>query len=158
MSVIEFNGEAIDIGAAEPPPPLFRVIARGALSLIGDDKEIRPCEHPRFILDDGMLTVTCGECKQRVEPYAALRTYATWWIALERKRADAEHAEWSRLVQAIREMAKRRMFSDAERETIRRNSWAYGKGSLQEMRELHAELTKRIHRAKQARRAAARSV
>lgn len=131
--------------------PVFKIV-RGPLGLLNDNVGVRPCDHHSFILDDKWNTVTCSECKAKVDPYSALRAYASWYEKLQRKRENAEHAEWSLLAKSIREMLKRRCFTDEERETMKRQTHLYGLGSLKGIRTLHEEVTERVRLSKRENR------
>lgn len=131
----------------DQPPPLR--IVRGPLGLLSnDDTCVRPCEHPRFILDDEWKTVTCGECRQLVDAYSALRMYAKWYQRIRREHEDTQHAEWALLAADVRKMLKRRQFTDEERTSIGRESHTFGKDSLETIRKVHAEISKRVSESK----------
>jgi hypothetical protein len=71
-------------------PPTFQIVERRTISV---DPDVRPCEHRRFLLDEKWKTVTCEACKERVDPFAALMSFATWYKDLEHKRQMQEEAE-----------------------------------------------------------------
>jgi hypothetical protein len=102
----------------------FRIIrriggARGEQHELGsDDAGVRPCAHPRFILDERWSTVTCGECKQVVDAFSALMRYAEWSEQWRRDRGLAEAAEQRLQITVLRSLARKRCFTDEERREL----------------------------------------
>jgi hypothetical protein len=110
------------VGAIRPGPdgePTFRIVRREARMYTEREAEnVRPCEHHAFILDEKFATVTCGECKSKIDAFAALMLYAEWFERLKHKQYHAESAEKQLYVSLIRQQAKRQALTDDERAEI----------------------------------------
>lgn len=133
---------------------IFRIVGRGPLRLVdGDNAGVRACTHPRYVLDDEWMTVTCDVCKERLEPYAVLRANAGYCAKIRRERMLTEQAEWRFLAASCRDMLKRSCFkNDPERDHLRGSTYFYGKDSLAAMRALHKQLEQRVRAARDERR------
>jgi hypothetical protein len=92
--------------------PTFQIVSRLDVRV---DADVRPCEHRKFILDEKWKTVTCEACKDRVDPFAALLSFATWYKQLEHKRQMQEHAEANLLRQTAAALRRRRGLTDEEK-------------------------------------------
>lgn len=158
MSDIREALPEIELQPPDADKPLFTIVRRGPLTLLNsaaaaDAAGVRPCSHSRFFLDDEWMTVTCAECKQRVEPYAVLRFNAGIIEKSQHERRMKEHAELRLLQSGIREMLKRSCFTDEERDRGRRETYFVGgKYDLAYFRQVHTTLQNRVWDAKAARR------
>lgn len=106
---------------------------------------VRPCPHPRFILDDEWNTVTCGKCGERLDPYAALRSYADWWSEFEFRRTMAESASKDLYADLLRQLARRRGATEAEREEIRELVGMRQFRPLEELKDAHRRIERAIN-------------
>lgn len=132
-------------GTIEPNPnggkPIFRIIRKysnpdaASIELGHEDAGVRPCAHPSFILDERWATVTCAECKERVDAFSALIRYAEWWEQFQHRRAMHEQAERSLHHTRLRTLARHRCFSDAEQAEML-DATQSGRLGLPELREL----------------------
>ena len=95
------------VGTIRPSPdgdgPVFEIVRKDRT-----DGEVRPCEHGRFKLDERWGTVTCGKCKGRVDPFAALLRFAEWFEALDHRRQMVQEAEKRLLVESLRRLKRLR--------------------------------------------------
>ncbi|HET7322652.1 MAG TPA: hypothetical protein VFI96_09175 [Longimicrobiaceae bacterium] len=101
------------------------------------------------MLDDKWNTVTCARCGEKLDPYAALRSYADWWSELELKQTMADRATKDLYAETLRKLARRRAATDEEREEIKNlvaMKWSHDVETLR-------VATHRIERAINARRA-----
>lgn len=151
---------SIDIGQVHPEQPTFRVIARREMFLVDEATwaMVRPCAHKHLILDDGMATVTCGDCGERLDAYSIVRRYAEFSEELTRRVWDARHREQAALVADCRRMLKRVCFTDADRERYGRRLTMFGSDkTLEAVREAHREISERVREDKATRRAKRRT-
>lgn len=105
-----------DIGKKEAGP-IFTII-RGGHRYRESVKDVRPCDHPRFILDTKWATVTCAECKETLSAFACLLAYAEWWEQFKNRESFAEAAEKKLHVTELRRIAKLRALTDDERTEV----------------------------------------
>lgn len=103
---------AVPVSPAAPRPLFTRVPGnaggRPHPALRDAPPDTRPCDHGRFVLDDEWLTVTCGECGERLDPYAVLRRHAVWWEEFAHREARAEEAEKRFHVEELRRLRRLR--------------------------------------------------
>lgn len=85
---------------------------------LGPDRERSGCEHGRFVLDERWATVTCGQCNERVDPFAALMRFAEWWQELQRHRRSMEEAEKRLLGESLRRLRRLRDITDTEKQEV----------------------------------------
>lgn len=159
------DADVISLADKLNPPPepeptkLFTVVERGGyLSLL--DREtmagVRPCEHRSYILDDEWSTVTCGECKAKLDPYAVLRQHAKIWQKIRSERAHYIRAHVDLLRASCHDMLRRSCFDDAERKRLKSRLYtSYGQDTktLDAIIVLHKELEARVDAAHDARMA-----
>jgi hypothetical protein len=124
------DGGAI-VGMIRPDPkggnaPLFRVIRKRDNPEYqhhevpdAEAPDVRPCAHPRFILDERWMTVTCGECKAKIEPFAAIMVYADWWERHKQQAMMAQMAERRLYIAELRRLSRLRGLTDDERKEVR---------------------------------------
>lgn len=96
-------------------PPTFQIVSRLDVRV---DEKVRPCEHRSFIMDEKWKTVTCESCKERVDPFAVLLSFATWYKSIDHKRKIQEEAERSMLATEARALLKRRGLTPEETEAL----------------------------------------
>lgn len=74
-----------------PERPVFEIVGRDQTWT--SRPEVRPCDHPGFILDAKWASVTCNACGERLDPFAVLMMSAEWSKRLEDQRQELEYAE-----------------------------------------------------------------
>lgn len=133
-----------------PPRPLFTILR--------NDKPWEPlpgCKHGAFQLNTQWLTVTCGECGEKVEPFAVIMAYAEWW---EKMEARSRRLEWQHvdvLREQLRAIKDRVALNDADRAEIRRARHYTSKDTtVENLTALLHRLTSKIRDAKTSRRQA----
>lgn len=97
--------------------PQFVILRRDEARYRTDDElaGVRPCDHPRFILDAKWNTVTCGKCKERLDPFAALLRYAEIQERLDLHRELHNQAAVRNYVAIIRREMRRVTITPEER-------------------------------------------
>lgn len=98
-------------------PPIFKIV-RHESDLRDAGPNVRPCPHGEYVLDTQFMTVTCGLCHQRVEPFAALLTYAEWGERWRNQAAFAEQAERTLHMAFLRKLRDLRITTPARRAEI----------------------------------------
>lgn len=146
--------ERVVLGTIRPgenpgDPPIFTIVRGG-----WDAREagVRPCEHHHFVLDPQWSTVTCKDCGDKVEPFAALLHYARWFDRFRARAEQAAHAEKRLTVARLRRLRGLRACAEADRaeiETAIREEHRRSPESL-------ATLANRVERATNEARAARR--
>lgn len=112
------------------------------------------CQHRKFILDTRWNTVECGHCGERVDPFAALLTYAEWereWRNTERAQREAAK---KLLVENLRRLRRLRDVRPGEVEQINAaldKSW---KLSIEELREIERPIEYAIEERRREKREA----
>lgn len=101
----------------EGGPPLFKIL-RHDYEVQEAGPNVRPCPHPSFVLDQKWATVTCAECRERVDSFAALMRYAEWMERFKSRQAMAEDAEKRMHVAHLRALRRRRALTDEQRAEI----------------------------------------
>lgn len=137
---------AVIIPGPEGESPTFKILRDHQR-----DENIRPCDHRSFVLDEKWMTVTCGECGDRVDAFAALMKYADWWQKMESRRAQMEEAEKNMLRESLRRLSRLRAATEEERDEIARViGWAGDSKPVAELREVERRIDRAIRERKRA--------
>ncbi len=127
--------------------PEFEIIRRSGVA--SPDEDVRPCEHGKFILDEEWATVTCGKCKQRVDPFAALMYYARFYQErIAWRFRELESSEKSLHQAELKRLSRLRDATDEEKREISGLTDWHSKATLDDLR----EAVQRIGRAIQTRK------
>lgn len=101
----------------EGEKPTFEIVPRGRWNR--PEPDVRPCEHSRFILDEEWATVTCGTCREKVDPFAALLWYARIYESrIKHEFQRVQEAEKNLHAEELRRLSKLRDASEDERKEI----------------------------------------
>lgn len=106
---------SIDLAPEPGERPLFTILR--------NDKPWEPlpgCAHGSFELNTEWLTITCGKCREKIEPFAVLMAYATWYEKIEARSRSLERQHIGFLREQLGALRERVALSDADREEIRR--------------------------------------
>jgi hypothetical protein len=136
--------------------PLFQVM-RGYHAYGSDEMAgVRPCAHPSYILDPDWMTVTCGECKERLEPFAVLIKYSEWWSEMDHRRDHAEAAAYRLNVAQLRHWSRIGFLTNEEKaevdQWLKSKLWSWSPAYQKEAE----ELTERFDKLAKERRETAR--
>jgi hypothetical protein len=149
------------VGAIRPSPdgekPLFRVVRREARMQWEEDAAgVRPCDHPNYILDEKWQSVTCGECRERLDAFAVLLTHAEYTIRMKHERQRAEYAERDLQVAELRRLSRLRSLTpdesaEIEKALVRSRFIGGDSLSLSELREISHRVRRQISERPQLR-------
>lgn len=133
------------------PRPLF-VIHR-------NDRPWEPalpgCAHGSFRLNTEWLTVTCGECGEKIEPFAALMVYATCHEKMVKMSKDLEWQRIGVLRERLRAIQDRVALDRGDRMEIRNACMRTGKDTtVENLTALLDRLADKIRAAKVSKRPA----
>ena len=135
--------------------PTFVVLRRDDARYRHDDEMagVRPCAHRRFILDAKWNTVTCAECKERLDAFPVLLRYAEWQEEMEMKRDLANHASVRLYAGLIRDRMRRTSVTPEERaeaeEVLQRHGYGH---DVEAVKACADKLEKIISQRRQAKR------
>ena len=130
--------------------PEFEIIRRAGFK--EPDADVRPCAHGKFILDEQWSTVTCGKCREKVDPFSALMYYALNYEATRREHQRLIEQEKSTRTEELRRLGRLRDASDDNRAEIARlTGWGFN-GTVTELREAERRITREINDRRYARR------
>lgn len=132
--VIEFP-TPLETPAALSTEP-HRIIQRGMLSLGPRDANVRPCNHPKLVLDDRYSTVTCEECGTKVDAFAALALFVDQWARYAAQARMLNHTHWRYLATVVRNELKKPRYTAADREALREATTWYNADSLTKLESL----------------------
>jgi hypothetical protein len=124
--------------------PFFTVVKQYAFkSQIGPN--VRPCEHRRFTLDEKWSTVTCQDCGERIDPFAALLYFCERWEDFERKRQQFIEARKRLYIASLQRLRKRVKLTPEERaevDALLKRQWS---ATLEELVEVDTRLERRLY-------------
>lgn len=130
--------------------PEFEIVRRGHALW----REEEACKHGKFILDEQWATVTCGKCKERIDPFSALMHYAANFHEIVRRHEQMVEAEKSCHIEELRRLGRLRDASDEERNEIARMTGWNFRGDVGELREAVRTIGRAIDERKWAKRSA----
>lgn len=98
---------------------MFRIVRRhDPVGGRGVGPNVRPCEHPHFVLDEKFSTVTCEKCGERLQPFDILLQHAEYWERMLRDRDAAYEAHERLLVEQMRRLIALKSVSAEERSAL----------------------------------------
>ncbi|MBA2670572.1 MAG: hypothetical protein H0U67_09390 [Gemmatimonadetes bacterium] len=149
------NGMVVGVihpAKSETERPEFEIIRRDGWRDPG--AEVRPCEHAKFILDERWSTVTCGKCKERVDPFSAIMYYAEKYQEIRRRHDWMVEAEKSLHTAELKRLSRLRDATEEERyEIARLTGWSF-KGGVEDLREAADRIRRTIGERKSEKRPA----
>lgn len=129
--------------------PEFEIIRRDGYQSFTNP---RPCEHGKFILDEKWASVTCGKCKERIDPFAALMHYAANFQAIERRHVQMVEAEKSNHFSELKRLSRLRDATEDERDEIAKlTGWSFD-GTVEDLRVATNGIRRAIDERKWAKR------
>lgn len=140
--------------SSDSDKPEFEIIRRDAFR--EPEKDVRACAHGKFILDEQWATVTCGLCREKVDPFAALMYYALNYEATRREHQRLIEQEKSTRIAELKRLGRLRDASEENRAEIARlTGWGFG-GTVGELREAERRISREINDRRYAKREARR--